>query len=114
MTIASPLLISKLTVEELKSLGPAESLPAIQPTTEGVSATSLEGAASPLSIGQDYKEVVDLRDPKSRTRSLLAMDESEQGPGPTVSDSEDDQNAGPRTLNVSERRKAQNSKFSAW
>ena len=53
-------------------------------------------------------------DPKSKTDVLGVMNESEQEPSPSASDSEDEQNATPRTLTISERRKAQNSKFSAW
>ena len=45
---------------------------------------------------------------------LGVLDELEQEPRSGVSDSEDEHNGAPRTLNISERRKAQNRKFSAW
>ena len=45
---------------------------------------------------------------------LGVLDELEQEPSPGVSDSEDEHDGAPRTLNISERRKAQNSKFSVW
>ena len=56
----------------------------------------------------------DLGAEKSMASSLGVLDELEQDPSPGVSDSEDEHNGAPRTLNISERRKAQNSKFSAW
>ena len=43
-----------------------------------------------------------------------AMDESERVPSANVSDSEDERDVAPKTLNISEKRKAQNNKFAAW
>ena len=45
---------------------------------------------------------------------LGVLDELEQEPSPGVSDSEDEHDGATRTLNISERRKAQNNKFSVW
>ena len=50
----------------------------------------------------------------SMANPLGVLDELEQEPSPGVSDSEDEHNGAPRTLSISETRKAQNRKFSAW
>lgn len=100
-TTSAPSMVS-FTLEELKGLGPAENLPAKQQTTGGASTTSHEPTATQSSM------------PKSRTDLLGVMDELELEPGPSVSDSEDEDNAAPKPLNISEKRKVQNSKFSEW
>lgn len=103
-----------LTFKELEGLGPAESLPAIQPNTEVASTASLESDAAPLSTLQGYKGANSPNDRSLRIDLQGAMDESEQEPSANVSDSEDERNVGPKTLNISEKRKAQNSRFEAW
>lgn len=106
--------MARFTLEELKGLGPAESSPAIQHTTEGVSSTPLERTPPQLSMLQGHKGATNSSDHKSRTVLLGVLDESEQELSPGVSDSEDEGNAAPKPLSISERRKAQNRKFSAW
>lgn len=106
--------MARSTLEELKGLGPAENLPTIQLTPGGASTTSKEPIAVQLSMLQGYNGATTPKDHKSRTNLLGVMDEPEQEPSSGASDSEDEHNATPRTLNISERRKAQNSKFSAW
>lgn len=105
---------AKLTIGELEGLGPAEKLPAIQHTTAGPSTTSPESTIAQLPILPGYKELTKPNDDRLRTNLLGAKVESEQEPNPSLSDSEDDHDARPRVLNESERRKAQNNKFSAW
>ena len=61
-----------------------------------------------------YKELTKTNDDRLKTSLLGAKLESEHEPNPSLSDSEDDHDARPRALNISERRKAQNNKFSAW
>ena len=102
------------TFKELEGLGPAENLPAIQPTTEVASTASLEPNAARLSTLQGYEGVSSPNVRSLRIDLQGAMDESEQEPSANVSDSEDERNVGPKTLNISERRKAQNSRFEAW
>lgn len=114
MTTNSALPVARFTLEELKGLGPAENLPAIQHTTEGAPTISQDSNAAQLLMLQGYKGTDSPNDNKTRTDLLGVMDESEQEPNPGASDSEDEHNAAPRTLNISERHKAQNSKFSAW
>lgn len=114
MTIASDLPMAKFALEESQGLGPAENLSVIQHTTEGASTSCLQSSAAQLSMLQGYKAAADSKDLNLKTGLLRVIDESEQEPSPGVSDSEEEDDAAPRTLNISERRKAQNSKFSAW
>ena len=102
------------TFKELEGLGPAENLPAVQPTTEVASTASLEPNAAQPSTLQGYKGANSPNDRNLRIDLQGAMDESEQEPSANVSDSEDEGNVGPKTLNISEKRKAQNSVFEAW
>ena len=110
-TTAYPM--ATLTAEELEGLGPAETLPAIQHTTASPS-TALGPPTAQLPMPPDYKGVTKLDDDKLRPDLLRVNFESEEEPSPSVSDSEDEHDAVPKALDISERRKAQNSKFSAW
>ena len=110
-TTAHPM--AKFTAEELEGLRPAENLPAIQHTTASPS-TTLRPTTAQLSMPPDYKGVAKTNDDISRTDLLRVKVDSEEEPSPSVSDSEDEHDAVPKALDISERRKAQNSKFSAW
>ena len=114
MTTTSAPPVGSFTLEGLKRLGPAATLPAIQHTAERASTAPLEQIAAQTSVLQGYEEETNPNNPKPSTDLLGVIGESDQGPSPNVSDSEDEYNAIPRTLTVSERRKTQNSKFSAW
>lgn len=114
MTTASAPLMAGSTLEELQGLGPAENLPAIQYTRKGASKSCLQQSAAQPSMLQGYKAAANLKDYNLEIDLLKVIDESEQEPSPGVSESEEDHDAAPRTLNISEKRKAQNSKFSAW
>lgn len=105
---------AKLTLGELKGLGPAEKLPAIQHATAGPSTTYPESIIAQLPMLPDYKALTKPNDDSLRTDLLGAKVESEQEPNSTLSDSEDEHDARPRALSISERRKVQNDKFSAW
>ena len=110
MTTAAPS-TAKVILEELKGLGLRENLPVIQHTTAGPSIVPLE--AQPL-MPTDYNVVTKTNGYNSRTGLLGATAASEQEPNSSVSDSEEENSAVPTPLNISERRKAQNNKFSAW
>ena len=104
----------KHTLEEVKGLGPAEKLPAIQHKNTDRSTTSLQSTIAQLPMPPGYKGVTKSNDDRSRTDLLRLNIDSEQEPNPSVSDSEDEDDTAPKALNISERRKVQNSKFSAW
>lgn len=104
--------MARFTRENLKGFGPAEGLPAIQHTTASPSTASLASTTAQLSVLQGHKGVAKLNENGLSTDQLELKVETEQEP--SVSDSEDEHDAATRPLNVSERRKAQNSKFSAW
>ena len=106
--------MAKLTLEEFKAPGSAEKLPAIQHTTAAPSTTSLASTIAQLPMPPGYKELTKSEDDGLRTNLPKVKVESEREINPSVSDSEDEYDAVPRALNISERRKAQNSKFSAW
>ena len=110
-TTAHPM--ATFTAEELEGLGPAENLPAIQHTTASPS-TALRPPTAQLPMPPDYKGVTKPNDDRLRPDLLRVSFESEEEPSPSVSDSEDEHDAVPKALDISERRKAQNSKFSAW
>ena len=114
MTSTSAPQMVSFTFKGLEGLGPAENLPAIQPTTEAAPTASLEPNAARLSALQGYRGANSPNDRSLRIDLQGAMDESEQVPSANVSDSEDERNEGPKTLNISEKRKAQNSRFEAW
>ena len=106
--------MARFTFEEFKGLGPAENLPAIQQTTQSASKASREPNAAQLPMLQGYKKATSPNDHNLRIDLLGAMDESEQEPSANVSDSEDEQSGAPKTLKISEKRRAQNSRFAAW
>ena len=110
-TTAHPM--AKFTAEELESLRPAENLPAIQRTT-GSPSTTLRPTTAQVPMPPDYKGVKQPNGDRSRTDSSRLKVDSEEGPSPSVSDSEDEHDAVPQALDISERRKTQNIKFSAW
>ena len=101
-------------LEDLKGLGTAENLPVIQDIRKGGATDSLVRTAAQLSMLEDYKGATKPNDHKSTTNLLAMTNESKKESSPSVSDSEDEDNAVPTTLSISEKRKAQNSKFSAW
>ena len=109
-TTAHP--IANLNTEELEGLGPAEKLPVIQHTA--ASPSNLRPTTAQLPMSSDYKGVTKSDHDRLRTGLLQVKVNSEEEPSPSVSDSEDEHDAVPKTLDVSERRKVQNSKFSAW
>ena len=110
-TTAHPM--AKFTAEEAEGLGPAENLPAIQHTAASPS-TALRPTTAQLPMPSDYKGMTKPNDDRLRTDLLRVKVDSEEEPNPSVSDSEDEHDAVPKALDISERRKAQNSKFSAW
>ena len=110
-TTAHPMV--KFTAEELEGLGPAENLPTIQHITASPS-NALRPTTAQLPMPSDYKGVTKLNEDRLRTDLLRVKVDSEGEPSPSVSDSEDEHDAVPKTLDISERRKVQNSKFSAW
>lgn len=114
MKTTSAPLTGNFGLEDLKGLGPAENLPVIQDITKGAATGSLARTAAQLSLLEDYNGATKPNDQKSGTDLLAMMNESKQEPSLSVSDSEDEDNAVPTALSISERRKAQNSKFSAW
>lgn len=114
MTTSTAPSMGRPTAEELKGLEPAENLPAIQHTTAGPLTASLEPSTAHVGRLTGYKGVTKPNHYAVRTDLLGVKDDSGREPNPSASDSEDDYNADPVTLNISERRKVQNSKFSAW
>lgn len=105
---------TKLTLGELEGLGAAETLPSIQNATAGPSTTSPESMMAQLQKLPGYKELTEPDDDRLGANLLGAKVESEQEPDSSLSGSEDDHDAQPRALDISEKRKAQNNKFSAW
>ena len=101
------------TAEELEGLGTAESLPAIQHITASLS-NALRPTTAQLPMPSDYKGMTKSNDESLKIDPLRVKVDSEEEPNPSVSDSEDEHDTVPKTLDISERRKAQNSKFSAW
>ena len=97
-------------------LEPADNLAAIRHTTAGPSTTSPGSIIAQLPALQGYKGKIQTNDHQSKSDLLgvLVKAKSEQELNPSVSDSEDEQDVAPGTLNMSERRKVQNGKFSAW
>ena len=110
-TTAHPM--ANISAEELEGLEPAEILPAIQHIT-GSSSNSLRPTAAALPMPSDHNGVTKLNDDRLRTGLLRAKVDPEEEPNPSLSESEDEHDAVPKALNISERRKVQNSKFSAW
>ena len=102
------------TLEEHKGLGPAANLPTIQHTTAGPATLSLGSSTAQVGRLTGYKGGTKPNDYASRTDLLGVKDDSGREPNPSASDSEDEYNADPGALNISDRRKVQNSKFSAW
>ena len=114
MTTSTAPSMGRPTLEELKGLEPAENLPAIQHNTAGPFNASLESTTAHVGSLIGYKGVTKPNDYALRTDLLGVKDDSGREPNPNASDSEDEYNADPGTLNISERHKVQNSKFSAW
>lgn len=104
--------MARSILEELKGLGPVEGLLAVQHTAQGASTPSVSPTADQSLQG--YKGATTPNDQESRVDISKVTNELEQEPSPSGSDSEDEHDAAPRTLNILERHKAQNSKFSAW
>ncbi len=109
MTATSAPPMASFTLKEINSLDPVENLPAMQHTKEGSSTTSRRPTAAQQPMLKDYSELT-----KLNSDVLDVKAESEQELGPNVSDSEDEHDDASRPLNISERRKVQNNKFSAW
>ena len=106
--------MAKLTLEELEDSAPAENSSAIEYTTTDASSIPPERKPAQISIFERDTGVTNLGAEKLMANPLGVLDDLEQEPSPVVSDSEDEHVGAPRTLSMSERRKAQNSKFSAW
>ena len=113
MTTTAPS-TAKVILEELKGPGLRENLPVIQHTTAGPSTVPLEPTTAQPLMPTDYNVVTKTNGYNSRTGLPGATAASEQEPNSSVSDSEEENSAVPTPLNISERRKAQNNKFSAW
>ena len=103
-----------MTTSGLEGLEPADNLAAIRHTTAGPSTTYLGSTIAQLPVLQGYNGNIQTNDNQSKSELLGEKAESEQELNPSVSDFEDEQDAAPGTLNISERRKVQNGKFSAW
>ena len=110
-TTAHPM--ASFSAEELKGLEPAENLPAIQHIT-GSSSNPLRPTTAELPMPSDHNGVTKLNDDRVRTGLLRAKVDLEEEPNPSASESEDEHDAVPKALDISERRKVQNNKFSAW
>lgn len=104
--------IAKLTLEEHEDFAPGENSSVIEYTTADEFSVPQERKPAQLPTMKSDTGVTDLGAVKFMANHVL--DGLEQEPGPGVSDSEDEHDGAPRTHNMSERRKAQNSKFSAW
>ena len=106
--------MASLNSELLKSLGPAGDLLAIHDTTRNPSNHIVESANPQLPMQKGYSGMSDLDSFRMMSNQPSMKAEADQEPTSGISDSEDEDDAVPRPLNILERRKAQNSKFSAW
>ena len=112
MTTNSTAPIASFTLDKIKGLGPAENLQAVQQTTRGAPSVSVGSKTAQTPKSQPNERETQSNDQKSNSDLPDTKAESEQAPN--VSESEDEHSATPRALNISERRKVQNNKFSAW
>ena len=106
MTATSAPQMASFPPKETNSLGLVEK--------EGSSTTSRRPTTAQLPMPKDCNELTKSNNNRLNGVVLEVKAVSEQELGPNVSDSEDEHDDASRPLNISERRKVQNNKFSAW
>ena len=102
------------TFENLIDLEPSQNSPGIQHNASGPSPVSPKGNTAQLPPSQAGSGVSELDNHGFRTDMLGVEVELEQDATSKDSDSEDERESAIRPLHISDKRRAQNSKFSAW